>query len=84
MGFDRQLLQPSENGPACKSASQKSFGHSGFTGTYVWADPEENLLYIFLSNRINPDASNGKLSKMNIRTDIHQVIYDLLKENTRK
>ncbi|MFZ4740336.1 MAG: glycoside hydrolase family 3 N-terminal domain-containing protein [Bacteroidales bacterium] len=80
LGFDRQLLQPSKNGPACISASQKSFGHSGFTGTYVWADPEQNLLYIFLSNRVNPDASNGKLSKMNIRTDIHQHIYDILNQ----
>jgi CubicO group peptidase (beta-lactamase class C family) len=81
LGFDRQLLVPSENGPVCKSASQKSFGHSGFTGTYVWADPEENLIYIFLSNRVNPDASNTKLSKMNIRTDIHQAIYNILNKN---
>ncbi len=78
LGFDRQLLQPSENGPVCISASQKSYGHSGFTGTYVWADPENNLLYIFLSNRVNPDADNGKLSKLNIRTNIHQVIYNTL------
>ncbi|MCX6231835.1 MAG: serine hydrolase [Bacteroidetes bacterium] len=78
LGFDRQLAIPSENGPVCKSASEKSFGHSGFTGTYVWADPEENLIYIFLSNRVNPDASNTKLSRMNIRTDIHQTIYDIL------
>jgi CubicO group peptidase (beta-lactamase class C family) len=80
LGFDRQLLIPSENGPVCKGASQQSFGHSGFTGTYVWADPEDNILYIFLSNRVNPDASNVKLSKLNIRTDIHQKIYDIINE----
>jgi len=79
LGFDRQLSQASENGPVCLSASQNSFGHSGFTGTYIWVDPTENLLYIFLSNRVNPDASNGKLSKMNIRTDIHQQIYDIIR-----
>ncbi len=84
LGFDRQLLLPTENGPVCKSASQLSYGHSGFTGTYVWADPVENLVYIFLSNRVNPDANNGKLSKMNIRTDIHQEIYNIINNITTK
>ncbi|MFZ4412252.1 MAG: glycoside hydrolase family 3 N-terminal domain-containing protein [Bacteroidales bacterium] len=84
LGFDRQLLLPDENGPVCKSASQLSYGHSGFTGTYVWADPVENLVYIFLSNRVNPDANNGKLSKMNIRTDIHQKIYNTINNITNK
>lgn len=79
LGFDKQLVKPSESGPTCKSASQNSFGHSGFTGTYIWADPEQNLIYIFLSNRVNPDANNSKLSKMNIRTDIQQLIYNALK-----
>lgn len=78
LGFDRQLKQPSESGPCCKGASQNSFGHSGFTGTYVWVDPDKKLVYIFLSNRVNPDATNSKLGKMNIRTDIHQLIYNAL------
>ena len=84
LGFDRQLLLPDENGPVCKSASQLSYGHSGFTGTYVWADPVDHLLYIFLSNRVNPDANNGKLSKMNIRTDIHLKIYNTINNITNK
>ena len=54
------------------------FGHSGFTGTYVWADPSNNLLFIFLSNRVCPDAANQKLSELNIRTKLHQAMYDLL------
>ena len=81
LGFDRQLNKPSESGPTCKSASKNSFGHSGFTGTYVWADPDYQLIYIFLSNRVNPDANNNKLSKMNIRTDIQEVIYNSIRKN---
>ncbi len=83
LGFDRQLPIPSENGPACKSASQQSFGHSGFTGTYVWADPKENLVYVFLSNRVCPDADNHKISDLNIRTNIHQLIYDAIKASKK-
>lgn len=65
-------------GPTCTCVSYASFGHSGFTGTIAWADPEENLVYIFLSNRVYPDAGNKKLLELNIRTDIQQVIYDAL------
>ncbi|MGE5424034.1 MAG: serine hydrolase domain-containing protein, partial [Syntrophothermus sp.] len=79
MGFDRQLQVPDANGPVCESASPQSYGHSGFTGTYFWSDPTNGLVYIFLSNRVNPDASNQKLSDLNIRTKIHQAMYDILK-----
>ena len=77
-GFDKPLLENEEGGPACKSASELSFGHSGFTGTLSWVDPANNLIYIFLSNRIHPDSENNKLVKMNVRTEIMQVIYDSL------
>ena len=53
-----------------------SFGHSGFTGTYAWADPENQIVYVFLSNRVHPDASNKKLISLSIRTRIQEVIYD--------
>ncbi len=78
LGFDKPSLNPQLDGPTCKGASALSFGHSGFTGTYVWADPANGLTYIFLSNRIYPAATNQKLSEMNIRTNIHQSAYDLL------
>jgi CubicO group peptidase (beta-lactamase class C family) len=78
MGFDKPVIIGKEGGPVCNSASPLSFGHSGFTGTLAWADPEKNLIYIFLSNRIHPDENNNKLLKMNVRTDIMQVIYDSL------
>lgn len=80
-GFDKPFFKGQEGGPVCQSASALSFGHSGFTGTLAWADPENQLLYIFLSNSIHPDASNKKLLKMNVRTEIMQVIYDSLDEN---
>jgi len=76
-GFDKPVTD-GEGGPTCNCVSYLSFGHSGFTGTIAWADPEEKLVYIFLSNRTFPNAENKKLLKMNIRTDIQQVIYDAL------
>ncbi len=59
------------------SASPLTFGHTGFTGIGVWADPKYNLIYIFLSNRVNPDGSS-KLLKMNVRSNIHEAIYKAL------
>ncbi|MEP1097746.1 MAG: serine hydrolase [Cyclobacteriaceae bacterium] len=61
---------------ASYQASDSSFGHTGFTGTMVWSDPEKDLIYVFLSNRIYPDSKNDKLMEMNIRTEIHDVIYE--------
>lgn len=75
-GFDKPQL--GKSGPTCGCASMKSFGHTGFTGTMAWADPEKDLIYVFLSNRTYPDADDNKLSKANTREDIQQVIYDAL------
>ncbi len=60
-----------------KSASPAMFGHTGYTGTCVWADPAQNLLYIFLSNRVTPVDMN-KLLQMNVRGNIHETIYKAL------
>ena len=81
LGFDKPSLDDPDSGPACRSASPMSFGHSGFTGTYVWADPAENLVFVFLSNRTYPDQNNRLLIRENIRTDIHQIVYDAIREN---
>ncbi|WKW46823.1 glycoside hydrolase family 3 N-terminal domain-containing protein [Myroides sp. JBRI-B21084] len=75
-GFDKPQLGTS--GPTCGCASMQSFGHTGFTGTMAWADPEKNLIYVFLSNRTYPNADDNKLSKSNTREDIQQIIYDAL------
>ena len=73
LGFDR-VLRP-EGGPASQLASDKSFGHSGFTGILVWADPEHDFVYIFLSNRVYPTSENKKLIKMDVRTKIQDYFY---------
>ena len=77
-GFDRPEMDYTKEGPTCRCISGKSFGHTGFTGTLAWADPDKNVVYIFLSNRINPDADNKKLVKMNIRTEIQEAIYNAI------
>jgi beta-glucosidase-like glycosyl hydrolase/CubicO group peptidase (beta-lactamase class C family) len=84
LGFDKPEPDKTKEGPTCAGASLSSFGHTGFTGTYAWADPENGLVYIFLSNRVNPDAENKKLSKLNVRTNIHQVFYDAIKLGLKK
>lgn len=76
-GFDKPVMPPGP-GPTCKCVSFESFGHSGFTGTIVWADPVENIIYVFLSNRVYPTAENNRLAKLNIRTDIQAEIYRVL------
>ncbi|MBN2761532.1 MAG: serine hydrolase, partial [Bacteroidales bacterium] len=76
LGFDKPEPDHSKPSPVCHAVSDNSYGHSGFTGTLVWADPDYQLIYIFLSNRIYPDAGNNKLVEMNIRTKIQQEIYN--------
>lgn len=78
LGFDKPQLD--EIGPTCGCLSMTSFGHSGFTGTYAWVDPSTDILYVFLSNRIFPDATNRKLITEDIRTKIQQYIYDALQD----
>jgi beta-glucosidase-like glycosyl hydrolase/CubicO group peptidase (beta-lactamase class C family) len=79
LGFDKPLLEYEDHRSSCKDASPSSFGHSGFTGTYTWADPETGLVYVFLSNRVYPDMTNGKISKLDIRTNVHQLFYEAIK-----
>ncbi|MDV3310005.1 MAG: beta-lactamase family protein, partial [Cyclobacteriaceae bacterium] len=63
-----------------RSLSARAFGHTGFTGTFAWMDPETRLLYIFLSNRVNPTRDNTRLYRLNTRTEVQQVLYDALEE----
>jgi len=80
LGFDKPEPNPKKGSPCSRSASLESFGHSGFTGTFAWADPANGLVYIFLSNRINPYASNNKLVELNVRSKIQDVLYGAIKE----
>lgn len=79
LGFDKPMFNPTKAGQTAVEVSQKSFGHTGFTGTMIWVDPEYNLVYIFLSNRVYPNATTNKLAKMNIRTEIQSLIYKSMK-----
>jgi len=74
IGFDKPQLEG--DGPACDCVSFLSFGHSGYTGTMAWADPDEQIVYVFLSNRTFPLSTNNKLVEQNIRTNIQSVIYN--------
>jgi len=83
LGFDKPSL--GEHGGTqkdypCPGASPSSFGHSGFTGTFAWADPEHEISYVFLSNRVYPTRDNNLIAKMNIRTAILQSVYDSIIE----
>ncbi|WP_430809280.1 MULTISPECIES: serine hydrolase domain-containing protein [unclassified Carboxylicivirga] len=78
LGVDKPELEPGENSHVSQRVSAASYGHTGFTGTIFWLDPEHNLMYIFLSNRIHPWAYNKKLIEMNVRTQIQDVIYNSL------
>lgn len=77
VGFDKPQLKESEMA-TCGCVSDSSFGHSGFTGTYTWADPESEIVYVFLSNRVFPTSANMDLVKYNIRTEIQQLIQDAI------
>ncbi|WP_066218428.1 glycoside hydrolase family 3 N-terminal domain-containing protein [Formosa haliotis] len=76
LGFDKPQL--GKSGPTCGCLSMKSFGHSGFTGTYTWADPDEELVYVFLANRTYPSSEINMLLRENIRTDIQELIYEAI------
>ncbi len=80
IGFDKPPLD--KNGPSAvsKYCSDKSFGHTGFTGTISWVDPEYDLVYVFLSNRVHPDQNNNSLAQQDIRTRIQDLIYNAIEK----
>jgi CubicO group peptidase (beta-lactamase class C family) len=82
LGFDKPLigndtLSLADAYPSPR-ASRTSFGHSGFTGTFVWADPENQLVFILLTNRVYPCRSQRNLYDLNIRTILHDIFYNAL------
>jgi len=82
IGFDKPEYRINKISPAFWGIPLESFGHSGFTGTYLWMDPESGILFVFLSNRINPSADNKKLITQDIRTRIHKIFYESIKPIT--
>ncbi len=83
IGFDKKDFNfPIKNAP--KLASERSYGHSGFTGTYAWVDPEYNLVYVVLTNRVYPSRDNLKINELNIRTEIGNEIIKCIQEGLNK
>ena len=82
LGFDRPNpgIKGLKNKFPAPDASPTSYGHTGFTGIFTWMDPEHQLLFIFLSNRVYPSRINSAISDLNIRPAIHQAIYDAIKK----
>jgi len=78
--FEKPENDPKKESPVTRECSPLSFGHSGFTGTLVWADPANGLVYIFLSNRVYPNADENKLAKSGIRSQIHKLLYQAIDE----
>jgi len=76
LGFDRWDPIPEHHYPS-ELASPQTYGHTGYTGTCVWVDPKYNLVYVFLSNRVNPKVSE-KLSGMRIRPRIQDAVYQAI------
>lgn len=77
LGFDKPQLNPDIQA-TCGCVSDESFGHSGFTGTYTWADPKSGLVYVFLSNRVYPTMENRGLVKEDIRTETQRLIQEAI------
>jgi beta-glucosidase-like glycosyl hydrolase/CubicO group peptidase (beta-lactamase class C family) len=79
LGFDKPTKPNKKNQQTalypCESASPETFGHTGYTGTCVWADPKTNLLFVFLSNRVNPTRDNKTFNELNLRSKIQDAIY---------
>lgn len=82
LGFDKPLLEyDADKSSVAEAASANSFGHSGYTGTFTWADPDTGLLFIFLSNRVYPSRTNRGIYTQNIRPRIHSVLYQAMEGN---
>lgn len=77
LGFDRK--RPQGTSPTAESASLSTYGHLGFTGTCFWIDPEQELIFIFLSNRTYPSRSNNKLSTLRRRPALHELVYEAIR-----
>lgn len=77
--FEKPETDDKKDSPVVSDCSPQSFGHSGFTGTFAWADPKNKLVYVFLSNRVYPDVDPNKLAKLGIRGKIHKAFYEAVK-----
>lgn len=80
LGFDKPDVEDLENSPTCDEAGPEVYGHLGFTGTVFWVDPKEELIFVFLTNRVNPTRDNTAFNKLNIRPRLFSQVYKSLKK----
>jgi CubicO group peptidase (beta-lactamase class C family) len=80
LGFDKPNMSDSRLSPTCRQAPGSTFGHTGFTGTCFWVDPDNDMAYIFLCNRVYPTRNNPRLVAGNYRTRIQEVIYEAMNQ----
>lgn len=80
LGFDKPNAENPELSPTCDEADPSVFGHLGFTGTVFWVDPKNDIIFIFLTNRVNPTRSNPAFEKLNIRPEIFRMIYQSIEK----
>ena len=78
LGFDKPDIEDPDNSPTCEEAGAGVYGHLGFTGTVFWVDPEEDLIFVFLTNRVNPTRENSAFNKLNIRPKLFSLVYKSL------
>jgi len=82
IGFDTKELDAKESQNLSELAGPNTFGHLGFTGTCVWADPDQQLIFVFLSNRTYPTMDNNKMGNENYRPKLQSIVYRAIKKNT--
>lgn len=80
LGFDKPDMEDPKKGNCASGVPAGVYGHTGFTGTCAWVDPENDLVYVFLSNRIYPNVTNRKLNQLHIRERIQEAIYGAMKK----
>ena len=84
LGFDKHMIDYDEGySYVARSATPSSFGHSGFTGTFFWVDPEAEIIIVFLSNRVYPSRDRRGLYQLGIRPALHQAAYNFFDAGLR-
>ena len=80
LGFDKPDTVNPDYSPTCDEASPEVFGHLGFTGTVFWVDPKEDIIFVFLTNRVDPTRDSAAFNKLNIRPRLFRYIYQALEK----
>ena len=78
LGFDKPDMTNPDWSPTCEEADASVYGHLGFTGTVFWVDPKHDLIFVFLTNRVNPTRDNKAFNQANIRPELFRQVYKSL------